>query len=861
MKVPTLTSQRTTPAQMVAAPARGQPNTLGAQAMAQGLGALGQAFTQLRATLEQREQATDRFDSLRRLSIMQEQAAERITELKRGYDPSGRGFVEAANKVFEPLEQEYLDRVPPDLQDEFQYRAQLVRQGVMSDALQFQYQSGDAWFRQGVADALDKAKVRIDQNPALLDQEQSHIVEIINATDLPEVTKIELARQATIGLAAAAYKAEVRANTLMRSSIGVGSAASVVDKIIGVESGGKANAKNPKSSASGLGQFTDSTWLATLDRHRPDLKGLSRAEKLALKTDPVIGREMTEAHTQDNINALRAAGLPTDDGSVYLAHFAGIGGAKRLLTASDDRPVIQILGPGAVKANPFLEGKTVGWVKAWAADKMDSAPIATDPRYEVIPFEDRLALRNDADSEAKALAAAEAARVRADREARQNELYLGLLDGRFGQLDVDNARAAGVLNDYDSVNKALNILKDRNEQILLAQGGYAKLETGAPFDPTSSDDKKMLNSMVKQSNGLDRIASGDRDYITQGIVPLVARAGDIPTDVAGALMGMVRGGQGDRMLYALDALAQLRDTNPIAFNQRVSDDVAKKVTFWSERKDILSKDELISALRGGLTAAERAAQDVLRSEAQKLLADKDNGLKKMTDAAINNMRSGWFSRTPVAVPLVRQAFEKDFQTAFIDEYTKSGDAAYAEKAAREATLRVWGVTKVGSGATLMKYPPEQMGYRPIEGSHDWINEQVREEMGLKEDETFHLFADEQTVNEFTEFQQSTDAAPPSYRVFIQDANGVFRERTDEETGLPLRMNFAPPQEKVERELRNFRLRDELYGVEETIDNYLRLQRGAWVNPLQPQEIPEEDTQAYEEALRRRDEIKRLLKEN
>lgn len=36
----------------------------------------------------------------------------------------------------------------------------------------------------------------------------------------------------------------------------------VVDRMIGAESAGKADAKNPLSSAEGLGQFIDSTWLA-----------------------------------------------------------------------------------------------------------------------------------------------------------------------------------------------------------------------------------------------------------------------------------------------------------------------------------------------------------------------------------------------------------------------------------------------------------------------------------------------------------------------------------------------------------------------------------------------------------------------
>jgi hypothetical protein len=834
---------------------RGNASTAGAQALTRGLDNLGNAFLKVEATFRQRDEQTDRFASLRRLSEMQTRAGEQLTELKRQYDPSGKGFVEAANKVFGSLEQEYLQNVPPDLHEEFNYRTQTIRQSVLGDALQFQYESGDAWFKQGVADELDKARVILDQNPAALEAQQSHIVEIINATDLPEAVKDDLARQASISLAAVTYKAEVRRDPSLRSAVGVGTAASIVDKIIGVESAGDPGAKNPRSSASGLGQFTDSTWLATLDQHRPDLAGLSREEKLALKSDPVIGRQMTEAHTQDNINALASSGLPTNEGAVYLAHFAGIGGAKRLLRAEDSRPVIQVLGPEAVEANPFLRGKTVGWIKSWANQKMGGAKLATDPRFEIIPYEDRIALSEDAEREASALAVEQAAQAKAQREASQNALYLGLLDGNKGRMDIDNARAGGVLDDYDSVNKALNILKERNADLLMAQGGYEKLASGNAWDPTSTDDKKMLNAVVKQGNGLMRLNSGDREYVTQGLVPLVNQTGDIPTDAAGTLMGMVRGGDNQRMLYALDALAQLRDANPIAFNQRVNEDVARQVDLWDARKDITPQDELASMLRGGTTQSERQMREVLRAEAKDLLGRKEGGLKTLAAGVISDF--GGYTWNPATPPLVQQAFEKEFQTLFIDEYSKTGSEEIAAANAKKALERTWGVTSVGTGRTLMKYPPEKVGYRAINGSHDWINMAVKEDFKLAEGETFDLFSDEQTLQEFQKFQGDPSAPPPSYRAFIKDENGVYRERTDE-NGLPLRANFEPPAALLEEEQRNFDLREELFFVDETIDNYYRLLRGSQVNPLKPQEIPEEDRQAYEAAVKRKSELRELM---
>lgn len=144
----------------------------------------------------------------------------------------------------------------------------------------------------------------------------------------------------------------------------------VVDRIIGVESGGRANAKNPRSSASGLGQFTDSTWVATVRKHRPDLAGMRTDEILELKNSPTLGREMTTRHTEDNTRALSSAGYETTPGNIYLAHFAGLGGAKEILSADPGASVESVLGSAVVKANPFLAGKTAGWVRNWTAEKM-----------------------------------------------------------------------------------------------------------------------------------------------------------------------------------------------------------------------------------------------------------------------------------------------------------------------------------------------------------------------------------------------------------------------------------------------------------------------------------------------------------
>lgn len=154
----------------------------------------------------------------------------------------------------------------------------------------------------------------------------------------------------------------------------------VADRILNVESGGNPYARNPRSSATGPGQFIDRTWLEMMARHRPDLTtGRSPAEILAMRTDPALSRAMTEAYAGENAQVLRAAGLPVNPGTTYLAHFAGPQGAVNVLTAPPSTPAAEIMGPAAAKANPFLVNMTVGDLAAWAGRKM-GGPSGAPPQ-------------------------------------------------------------------------------------------------------------------------------------------------------------------------------------------------------------------------------------------------------------------------------------------------------------------------------------------------------------------------------------------------------------------------------------------------------------------------------------------------
>lgn len=204
---------------------------------------------------------------------------------------------------------------------------------------------------------------------------------------------------------------------------------SILDQIIAAESGGNAAARNPRSSATGLGQFIDSTWLSTLAQHRPDLlEGRTRQQALALRLDPDVSREMLARHTEDNQRGLRAAGIDPTPGNTYLAHFAGLGGARKIAAAPGDADVEGILGRRVVAANPFLRGMTASELMRWSHDKATGQK--SNPAARHSQGSDGQA--DDGMSEMRAM-------FRQLLGARDDGEAISMIDGVLAQLGADEA--------------------------------------------------------------------------------------------------------------------------------------------------------------------------------------------------------------------------------------------------------------------------------------------------------------------------------------------------------------------------------------------------------------------------------------
>lgn len=172
-----------------------------------------------------------------------------------------------------------------------------------------------------------------------------------------------------------------------------------------VESGMRADARARTSSATGLYQFIEQSWLGVIKDHgekhglgwaadsiRQTANGrytvsdpATRQAILSLRNDPQAASLMAAEHASDNKDALESAlGRDATGTDLYMAHFLGVGGARKFLRAMDADPQRggASMFPAAARANrnifytPNGSQRSLGEIYERFAGKLDRGAAA-----------------------------------------------------------------------------------------------------------------------------------------------------------------------------------------------------------------------------------------------------------------------------------------------------------------------------------------------------------------------------------------------------------------------------------------------------------------------------------------------------
>ncbi|WP_294211276.1 lytic transglycosylase domain-containing protein [uncultured Sphingomonas sp.] len=231
-----------------------------------------------------------------------------------------------------------------------------------------------------------------------------------------------------------------------------------------IESGLNARARSGTSSATGLYQFVEQSWLAVVKKHGAEhglgwaadsigqtaggrfsvSDGATRSAILALRNDPDVASLMAAEHASDNKSALEGSlGRDANGTDLYMAHFLGIGGAKKFLSAMANNP-------GASAASLFPQAAGANRSIFYASNGQPRSLSAIYQR-----FSDKLNAASDSVSEtrsanlafaAQALAMGDSTVVTGNNQTPEDALSwatqaLTQAGGRFGARAADAANS------------------------------------------------------------------------------------------------------------------------------------------------------------------------------------------------------------------------------------------------------------------------------------------------------------------------------------------------------------------------------------------------------------------------------------
>ena len=192
-------------------------------------------------------------------------------------------------------------------------------------------------------------------------------------------------------------------STIQSASKTTGTAFEYLMQTAARESAFDPSAQATTSSARGLFQFIESTWLGTMKEAGPQYGFATqaaaiekvgagkyvvrdpamRAQILKMRDDPRVSSLMAGALANHNAEGLTPTlGRKPTSGELYIAHFLGLNGAKKLITLKDGQPNASAAAafPEAAKANRSIfydrqgRAKSVEAVYASLTAKHDRAP-------------------------------------------------------------------------------------------------------------------------------------------------------------------------------------------------------------------------------------------------------------------------------------------------------------------------------------------------------------------------------------------------------------------------------------------------------------------------------------------------------
>ena len=697
------------------------------QPIASGLSDLAQSFMRVEAEQKQKKDQMQRYQALSSLNDFETESKLRLQQGLDAASPDDTGTAQRLIDSQLKYEQEFVKTLPPDLQPEFQVRADSVRNGVVLDAHAGQDKLNNTYYKQDIKNNQNTAVIDIEKNPDALDKWKKDMDARIDASGLSESEKYFAKQENARLLETAGYGATVKRNKLanVQYTNDLGTAATQAAKQLGI---------SPVDLLTVISYETGGTF-------NPNIKGGAGGNYLGLIQFGPEEQRKYGVHP----------GMTVGEQMNSVVAFLQDRGFKPGMSIYDLYSTINAGSPGHYNARDGHNGGAPGTVADKVRTQMDGhrqKAVAllggqfeipdttdTDPRFSNVLYEDRVALQNDATTAVNRELAAMQAERKAAQDTQFNELLNGLNDGRYGAKDIETAREQGWLSDYDQINKAQGIVEQKQKEGADLATFMTRVTRGDSLDPQDTENKKGMNLWFKSDGGEEKLQSMDEGYLTGNLAPTFRATGMLPSDAIGVLGAMTRSADNRKMTYAYKALNTLEEMNPDAYSAQIPEAVRNKADVYDVLRFTMTEPQLFEALRDNPSAEVRRAQVEARDFAKKELDSPDN--TKINFAGVLDS----FGADQAEVGIKGRVMENEWRSLVLDNASKGMSLEEANNKAIIQLKRKWGNSEIDGVTTLMRNPPEK--FYPNMTSQQ-MTDQLRGELGLQPDEQVQLVSDART---------------------------------------------------------------------------------------------------------------------
>jgi hypothetical protein len=388
---------------------------------------------------------------------------------------------------------------------------------------------------------------------------------------------------------------------------------------------------------------------------------------------------------------------------------------------------------GSGKGNP--EGISHFSKRARAAEAVASQfggmkiePTEGDRLYSMLPPERQMQVRDASERDVAQLdriTAQEYSRdiavANAERSARNNELEVGIYDGRYGIEEVMHRRAIGDVVDADHIKKIDGMLRQQEERIERRSLSDGIVTGTVAYNPTDEAHRKALDERVEfvaRTTGRPQEDVAAEVYNVTGMMPKAGVTALRGMSLRNTSEDIIKAGQ-----MAASAMFKVSDRFPNG-NPRVFDsfdggkELAELGTMWAHFRGLMGDDDGSEAAKAIMELRAPGYKSGVnfdqKEETEFKKNIKENAIKDFSDAKL--FGSGNFYDNKLLPDGMKNAMLEDYASETMRLYKKYGNESLARGMAMNNLKTVYGV----SNGYIQKFPVEKaLADMSINGTHDW----------------------------------------------------------------------------------------------------------------------------------------------